>query len=184
MRALLSVDDKTGLEILARGLRALGIEIISTGKTAATLTSAGIDSQSVADVTGFPEILEGRVKTLHPAVHGGILARRDNENHMAELAQHQIMPIDIVVCNLHPFTRAMFDPHATLETTLDHIDIGGVTLLRAAAKNFPDVTVVVRPEDYAAVLTELEAAGTTSLETRQRLEIGRASCRERVFLRV
>lgn len=171
MRALLSVADKTGIETLARGLRALGIEIISTGKTGAALTSAGIENLSVADVTGFPEILDGRVKTLHPAVHGGILARRDDEAQLAELAEHQIAPIDIVVCNLYPFARVSADPHAALETVVEQIDIGGVTLLRAAAKNFAYVTVVARPDDYPAVLYELEAGGSTSMDTRRRLAI-------------
>jgi phosphoribosylaminoimidazolecarboxamide formyltransferase / IMP cyclohydrolase len=171
MRALLSVADKTGIETLARGLRALGIEIISTGKTGAALTSAGIENLSVADVTGFPEILDGRVKTLHPAVHGGILARRDDEAQLAELAEHQIAPIDIVVCNLYPFARVSADPHAALETVVEQIDIGGVTLLRAAAKNFVYVTVVTRPDDYPAVLYELEAGGSTSTDTRRRLAI-------------
>src|SRR5215469_13471950 len=171
MRALLSVADKTGIETLARGLHALGIEIISTGKTGAALTSAGIENLSVADVTGFPEILAGRVKTLHPAVHGGILARRDDEAQLAELAEHQISPIDIVVCNLYPFARVSADPHAALETVVEQIDIGGVTLLRAAAKNFAYVTVLTRPDDYPAVLYELEAGGATSMDTRRRLAI-------------
>src|SRR5215470_4312011 len=114
MRALLSVDDKTGIETLARGLRALGIEIISTGKTAAVLDAAGIDCKLVSDITGFPEILGGRVKTLHPAVHGGILARRDNADDMAELAEHQITPIDIIVCNLYPFRKVIDTPETTL----------------------------------------------------------------------
>ncbi|PWT78077.1 MAG: bifunctional phosphoribosylaminoimidazolecarboxamide formyltransferase/IMP cyclohydrolase PurH [Chloroflexi bacterium] len=169
MRALLSVDDKTGIETLARGLRALGIEIISTGKTAAVLDAAGIDCVLVSDVTGFPEILGGRVKTLHPALHGGILARRDDADHMAELAEHQITPIDIVVCNLYPFGKAVAAPETTLDIALEHIDIGGVTLLRAAAKNFASVTVLASPDDYPAVLTELETTGMTSLETRKRL---------------
>jgi phosphoribosylaminoimidazolecarboxamide formyltransferase/IMP cyclohydrolase len=171
MRALLSVDDKTGIEALARGLHDLGILIISTGRTGDALSAAGIPHRSVADVTGFPEILGGRVKSLHPAIHGGILAERDDEGHMAELAQHQIEPIDIVVCNLYPFVKTVADSGATLESALAHIDIGGVTLLRAAAKNFPYVTVVSRPEDYPAVLSELQASGATSPETRKRLAV-------------
>lgn len=169
MRALLSVDDKTGIETLARGLRALGIEIISTGKTAAALDAAGIDCKLVSDVTGFPEILGGRVKTLHPALHGGILARRDDADHMAELAEHQITPIDIVVCNLYPFGKVIDAPETTLDVALEHIDIGGVTLLRAAAKNFASLTVLACPDDYPSVLSELETTGMTSLETRKRL---------------
>ncbi|MGO8951102.1 MAG: bifunctional phosphoribosylaminoimidazolecarboxamide formyltransferase/inosine monophosphate cyclohydrolase [Ktedonobacterales bacterium] len=169
MRALLSVADKTGIETLARGLRALGVDIISTGQTAAALNEAGIACQSVADVTGFPEILGGRVKTLHPAVHGGILAKRDDEAHMAELAEHGIVPIDIVVCNLYPFGSVTALPETTLDAALEHIDVGGVTLLRAAAKNFTSVTVLARPADYPNVLGELETTGTTSMETRRRL---------------
>ena len=169
MRALLSVADKTGIETLARGLVALGVELISTGGTAQVLTNAGVPVRLVSDVTGFPEILEGRVKTLHPVIHGGILARRDIEGHMAELAEHGITPIDVVVCNLYPFAETVARPDVTQETALEEIDIGGVTLLRAAAKNFPDVTVVVRPRDYADVLSELETSGSTSPETRKRL---------------
>ena len=169
MRALLSVEDKTGIETLARGLQTLGVEIISTGGTAALLASAGIAVRSVADVTGFPEILGGRVKTLHPAIHGGILARRDDEAHMAELDQYGIAPIDIVVCNLYPFSQTVARPDVTLGEALEQIDIGGVTLLRAAAKNYPHVTVIVRPQDYPDVLTELVTSGVTSIETRKRL---------------
>ncbi|HLJ82226.1 MAG TPA: bifunctional phosphoribosylaminoimidazolecarboxamide formyltransferase/IMP cyclohydrolase [Ktedonobacterales bacterium] len=169
MRALLSVDDKTGIETLARGLVALGVELISTGNTARLLTDAGIPVRSVSDVTGFPEILEGRVKTLHPAIHGGILARRDDEGHMAELAEHGIAPIDLVVCNLYPFEETIAKPGVTEAVALEKIDIGGVTLLRAAAKNFPHVTVIVRPRDYEDVLTELTTTGATSAETRKRL---------------
>lgn len=169
MRALLSVEDKTGIETLARGLQALGVEIVSTGGTAALLASAGIAVRSVADVTGFPEILGGRVKTLHPAIHGGILARRDDEAHMTELAQHGIAPIDIVVCNLYSFSQTAARPDVTLDEALEKIDIGGVTLLRAAAKNFPHVLVIVRPQDYPDVLTEMETTGATSIETRKRL---------------
>jgi phosphoribosylaminoimidazolecarboxamide formyltransferase / IMP cyclohydrolase len=169
MRALVSVEDKTGVETLARGLQALGVEIISTGGTAALLASIGIAVRPVADVTGFPEILGGRVKTLHPAIHGGILARREDEAHMAELAQHGITPIDIVVCNLYPFSQTVARHDVTLDEALEKIDIGGVTLLRAAAKNYPHVTVIVRPQDYPDVLTELETTGATSMETRKRL---------------
>ncbi|MGZ3584747.1 MAG: bifunctional phosphoribosylaminoimidazolecarboxamide formyltransferase/IMP cyclohydrolase, partial [Ktedonobacterales bacterium] len=172
MRALVSVEDKTGIETLARGLQALGVEIISTGGTAALLASIGIAVRPVADVTGFPEILGGRVKTLHPAIHGGILARREDEAHMAELAQHGITPIDIVVCNLYPFSQTVARPDVTVGEALEKIDIGGVTLLRAAAKNYPHVTVIVRPQDYPDVLTELETNGATSAETRKRLAAG------------
>ncbi len=169
MRALLSVADKEGLVPFARGLGELGIELYSTGGTARELMDAGIAVKSVSEITGFPEILGGRVKTLHPAVHGGILARRDDAGHMAELAKHGIAPIDLVVCNLYPFAEAVARGDATLEQALEEIDIGGVTLLRAAAKNFPAVTVVVRPEDYGVVLDELATMGETLAETRRRL---------------
>jgi phosphoribosylaminoimidazolecarboxamide formyltransferase / IMP cyclohydrolase len=169
MRALLSVADKTGIETLARGLHALGIELLSTGGTAQALTEANIPVRSVSDITGFPEILGGRVKTLHPAIHGGILARRDDEAHMAELAEHGIGTIDLVVCNLYPFAQTVAHPKTALAAALEEIDIGGVTLLRAAAKNFADVLVVVRPQDYPDVLTELETTGAVSMDTRRRL---------------
>jgi phosphoribosylaminoimidazolecarboxamide formyltransferase/IMP cyclohydrolase len=169
MRALLSVADTTGIETLARGLVVLGYELLSTGGTARGLAEAGIDVRSVSDVTGFPEILGGRVKTLHPTIHGGILARRGDEGHMEELARLGIEPIDLVVCNLYPFVEAIDRPDATLESALEEIDIGGVTLLRAAAKNFADVIVIVRPQDYPLVLTELEMTGACSLATRKHL---------------
>ncbi len=169
MRALLSVADKTGVETLARGLRALGYELLSTGGTARALSEVGIETRSVSDVTGFPEILGGRVKTLHPHIHGGILARRGDAAHMEELRQHGIEPVDMVVCNLYPFAETIRQPDATLESALEDIDIGGVTLLRAAAKNFADVVVVVRPQDYPDVLSELETTGTCRLDTRRRL---------------
>src|SRR5258706_2978739 len=169
MRALLSVADKTGIETLARGLHALGIELLSTGGTAQALTEANIPVRSVSDITGFPEILGGRVKTLHPAIHGGILARRDDEGHMAELAEHGIGTIDLVVCNLYPFAQTVAQPKSALAAALEEIDIGGVTLLRAAAKNFADVLVVVRPQDYPDVLTELETTGAVGIDTRRRL---------------
>ena len=169
MRALLSVSDKAGIETLARGLLALGYDLISTGHTAQALRDAGVSVGTVADVTGFPEILGGRVKTLHPAIHGGILARRADAGHMAELAEHGIEPIDIVVCNLYPFSEVTAEPGVSLDTALEHIDIGGVTLLRAAAKNFRDVVVVVRPADYPGILAELESTGSVSVATRRRL---------------
>jgi len=169
MRAILSVDDKTGVVAFAEGLTALGVEIFSTGKTLRTLQEAGVPARSIADLTGFPEILGGRVKTLHPAVHSGILARRDDPAHMAELAQHNLAPIDLVVCNLYPFTETIARDDVTLEDALEKIDIGGVTLLRAAAKNFQSVTVVPRPQEYDDVLGELQALGATSPETRRRL---------------
>src|SRR5262249_13254261 len=163
MRALLSVDDKTGIVEFARALSALGVELISTGGTAAALAAAGIPAQTVAEVTGFPEILEGRVKTLHPAIHGGILARRDDPTHLAELAQQGIAPVDLVVCNLYAFAETVARREVTPDEVLESIDIGGVSLLRAAAKNYPHVTVVVNPAEYGDVLAELEASGATGL---------------------
>jgi phosphoribosylaminoimidazolecarboxamide formyltransferase / IMP cyclohydrolase len=169
MRALLAVEDKTGIETLARGLHALGAEIISTGGTAALLEATGIPLRTVADVTGFPEILGGRVKTLHPAIHGAILARRDDAAQSDELAQHGIIPIDLVACNLYPLADTTASSGLALADALERIDIGGAALLRAAAKNFQDVTVVVRPRDYADVLLELQTLGAVSVETRRRL---------------
>jgi phosphoribosylaminoimidazolecarboxamide formyltransferase/IMP cyclohydrolase len=171
MRAVLSVEDKAGIVDFARSLSALGVELISTGRTAAALSDAGVPVRAVADVTGFPEILGGRVKTLHPAIHGGILARRDDDAQMAELSAHGFAPIDLVVCNLYPFAHAVSRPGVTLEHALENIDIGGVTLLRAAAKNFPSVTVVTSPDDYGDVLAEIEAHGNTLPETRRRLAL-------------
>ena len=169
MRAILSVDDKTGIVPFAQGLSALGVEIFSTGNTMRALQEAGVAVRSIADLTGFPEILGGRVKTLHPAVHGGILARRDDPAHLEELAQHNLAPIDLVACNLYPFARTIARDGVTLAEALEKVDIGGVTLLRAAAKNFSSVTVVPRPEEYDDVLGELQATGFTSPETRRRL---------------
>ena len=169
MRAIISVADKTGIVAFAQGLSALDVELFSTGGTAQALAAAGVPVHSITEITGFPEILEGRVKTLHPAVHGGILARRDRDTHMAELEKHHITPIDLVVCNLYPFAATVAQPDATLESALEEIDVGGVTLLRASAKNFPSVTVIVRPEDYEPILEEFQTQGSASAETRRRL---------------
>src|SRR5262245_32912428 len=147
MRALLSVDDKSGVVEFARALSALGLELISTGGTASVLVEAGIPVRTVAEITGFPEILGGRVKTLHPSIHGAVLARRDDPAQMAELAEHGIAPIDMVICNLYPFAETIARKDVTPAEALEGIDIGGVALLRAAAKNHPHVTVVVNPGD-------------------------------------
>lgn len=168
-RALLSVSDKTGLVEFARTLHAAGGELVASGGTARTLQAAGIRVKQVEEITGFPEILGGRVKTLHPAVHGGILARRTPQ-HLDELAAHQIGPIDLVVVNLYPFQETVAQPNVTLTTAVEEIDIGGVALLRAAAKNFESVTVVCEPADYAAV-GEAFAAGGVSLYQRKQLAI-------------
>ena len=160
MRAVLSVYDKTGLVPFARGLEQLGVELISSGGTAGELRRAGLPVREVADITGFPEILDGRVKTLHPAVHGGILARRDKPEHLEQLERHGIAPIDIVVCNLYPFAS---------EPSIELIDIGGVALLRAAAKNHEAVAVVIEPADYDVVLSELKLYHQVTEPTRRRL---------------
>src|SRR5205823_8694555 len=169
MRAILSVYDKTGVVDLARGLEALGFELFSTGGTEGLLREAGITVRGVQELTGFPEMLGGRVKTLHPAVHGGILALRDDPGHIEELARHGLKPVDLVASNLYPFLTVARDSGARLPIALENIDIGGHTLLRAAGKNFSSVLPICDPRDYDSVLHELGRPE----------EIGRASCRER-----
>ncbi|MCL0073550.1 bifunctional phosphoribosylaminoimidazolecarboxamide formyltransferase/IMP cyclohydrolase [Dehalococcoidia bacterium] len=168
MRAILSVSDKTGLVDFARGLLDLQVEIFSTGGTKKTLLETGVPVRSIGDITGFPEILDGRVKTLHPAVHGGILARRDLPSHMEELAGSRIGTIDMVVVNLYPFVQTVAKPDATMQDALENIDIGGPTMIRAAAKNFPHVIVVVAPADYPLILERL-SSGKMSQDERRRL---------------
>jgi phosphoribosylaminoimidazolecarboxamide formyltransferase / IMP cyclohydrolase len=168
-RALLSVSDKTGLVPLARALGARGVALVSTGGTARALAEAGIEVADVASVTGFPEMLDGRVKTLHPAVHGGILARRDRPEHEAAIASHGIRPIDLVVVNLYPFA-ATVARGAPFAECIENIDIGGPSLIRAAAKNHDFVTVVTEPADYEPVLAEMAAhQGATTVPLRRRL---------------
>ena len=169
MRSLLSVYDKTGLVEFARTLQDAGFEQISTGGTYRTLADAGLRVEQVSDVTGFPEILDGRVKTLHPAVHGGILARRDLPEHAGELARHGIGAIDVVVNNLYPFVETVAQAGVALEEALENIDIGGPAMIRAAAKNFPHVVVVVDPEDYGWVGERLASADGPTHEERRRL---------------
>ena len=169
-RALLSVSDKGGLADFGRRLAALGVELLSTGGTARALREAGLDVTDVADVTGFPEILGGRVKSLHPAIHGGILARRTSRDDLAELEAHGIGPVDLVVVNLYPFREATARPDVTDALAAENVDIGGPGMLRAAAKNFAFVGAVVDPDAYDAVASELEANdGTLGTETRRRL---------------
>ena len=169
-RALVSVSDKAGLVDLARVLCEFGVELVSTGGTRKALQAAGLAVRDIAEVTGFPEILDGRVKTLHPRVHGGILAVRDNPQHLATLQSQGIAPIDLVVCNLYPFESTVAQPGSTPEAIIENIDIGGPTLVRAAAKNYQDVAIVTDPAQYAAVSAELRAqGGALTLETRQRL---------------
>jgi len=169
-RVLISVTDKTGITDLARELNRFGAEIVSTGGTARLIRESGTPVRDVAEVTGFPEMLDGRVKTLHPKIAGGILAMRGNAAHMRALEEHGIVAIDMVVVNLYRFEEAAAKPDASLEDMIENIDIGGPTLIRAAAKNYNDVAVVVSPEDYAAVVKEMsETGGALSPETRWRL---------------
>ena len=171
-RALISVSDKNGLVEFARGLSAFGVEILSTGGTAKLLAQNGIGVTEVADYTGFPEMLDGRVKTLHPKVHGGILGRRDLKAHTDAMQKHGILPIDLVVVNLYPFEQTVAKPNCPLDEAIENIDIGGPTLLRAAAKNHGAVTVVVDSADYGAVLDEMKAhKGATTEATRFRLAV-------------
>ncbi|MBC8162224.1 MAG: bifunctional phosphoribosylaminoimidazolecarboxamide formyltransferase/IMP cyclohydrolase [Roseiflexaceae bacterium] len=168
MRALISVSAKEHIAEFARALQALGVELISTGNTAQALQQAGLSVQTVSDVTGFPEILDGRVKTLHPAVHGGILARRDLPEHLAALDQHNIVPIDIVVVNLYPFVQTITRPGVIIGEAVEQIDVGGPAMVRAAAKNHQHVLVVVDPADYAVVIEALQQQNVSG-ELRQRL---------------
>ena len=168
-RALLSVSDKSGVAELARALAELGVQLLSTGGTAKLLAKEGIAVTEVSAHTGFPEMLDGRVKTLHPKIHGGILARRDQREHMAAIEKAGIPPIDLIVVNLYPFEATVADPDCSLENAIENIDIGGPTMLRAAAKNHSGVAVVVDPADYGAVLEEIRATGGVAGATRFRL---------------
>jgi phosphoribosylaminoimidazolecarboxamide formyltransferase / IMP cyclohydrolase len=159
--ALISVSDKTGIVEFARQLAALDVRLLSTGGTARLLADAGLAVTEVAEATGFPEMLDGRVKTLHPRIHGGLLARRDRPEHLAALREHGIGTIDLLVVNLYPFAKATARDDCTLEDAIENIDIGGPAMLRAAAKNWSDVTVLIDPADYAQVLAELNAGGVT-----------------------
>ena len=170
-RALISVSDKSGLLELARDLATLGVELISTGGTSGMLRQAGLAVRDVAEVTGFPEMMDGRVKTLHPMIHGGLLALRDDDEHLLAMAAHGIEPIDLLVVNLYPFeeTVAKGADHATC---IENIDIGGPAMIRAASKNHKFVTVVTDPADYAALMDQLRAHdGATSLAFRQKLAL-------------
>ena len=169
MRALISVSDKTGVVEFAQQLRSLGWEIIATGGTMKLLRDSGLEVINISDVTGFPEICDGRVKTLHPKVHGGLLARRDDENHLAALKENQIEFIDMVCVNLYPFRQTIAKPDVTMEDAIENIDIGGPSMLRSAAKNYKDVTVVCDPIDYAQIIEEIKASGNTTLQTRLQL---------------
>src|SRR5512139_1268277 len=168
-RAIVSVSDKTGVVSFAKGLAQMGIEILSTGGTAKTLREQGVSVIHIADYTGFPEMLDGRVKTLHPKVHGGLLGQRSKPAHVNRMKEHGILPIDLVAVNLYPFEATIAKEGCTLEEAIENIDIGGPTMIRSAAKNYPDVTVVVDPLDYGAVLAELKEKGEVSLETNFKL---------------
>ena len=170
-RALISLTDKSGIEGFARALTELGVEILSTGGTAKKMRDAGIAVTDVSAFTGFPEMLDGRVKTLHPLVHGGILNQRANPDHQAQCREHGIRNIDIVAVNLYSFEKTVADPNCSLADAIENIDIGGPTLLRASAKNFRDVTVIVDPADYDQVLAEIRESGNTTLKTRFRLAV-------------
>src|SRR6516162_337894 len=162
-RALLSVSDKTGLIEFARSLAGHGVELVSTGGTAKAIASAGLKVKDVSELTGFPEMMDGRVKTLHPKVHGGLLAIRDNKEHASAMAAHGIAPIDLLVVNLYPF-EATVDKGAGFAECVENIDIGGPAMIRAAAKNHDDVAVIVEAQDYQAVLDELAAhKGATTM---------------------
>jgi phosphoribosylaminoimidazolecarboxamide formyltransferase/IMP cyclohydrolase len=162
-RAILSVTDKSGIVDFARGLAGVGIELISTGGTSRVLAEAGLPVRDVADLTGFPEMLDGRVKTIHPRVAAGILAVRRNPEHMHAIEQHQIPPIDMVVVNLYAFEKVAVRADVTVPELIENIDIGGPTMIRAAAKNWQDVAVVVSPGDYSGLLSELEASAGDTL---------------------
>ncbi len=170
-RALISLTDKTGIEDFARQLAGLGVSILSTGGTAKKIREAGIAVEDVADFTGFPEMLDGRVKTLHPRVHGGILNQRDNPEHQRQCAAHGLVNIDLIAVNLYAFAKTVADRNCSLADAIENIDIGGPTMLRAAAKNYRDVTVIVDPADYPQVLAEIKAGGNTALKTRFRLAV-------------
>lgn len=169
MRAIVSVSNKAGIVPFVKQLVELGVEVISTGGTKSILEENGVQVTGISAVTGFPEILDGRVKTLHPMIHGGLLARREDASHQQQLSEHGITPIDLVVVNLYPFKDTISKEGTTFEDAIENIDIGGPTMLRASAKNHQDVTVMVDPADYEGVLNEIRESGKTTAETRRRL---------------
>ncbi len=169
MQALISVSDKNGVVEFAKGLRAEGWEVIATGGTMKLLIDNGVEVINISDVTGFPEICDGRVKTLHPKVHGGLLARRDDESHLKALKENEIEFIDLVCVNLYPFRQTIQKEGVTIEEAIENIDIGGPSMLRSAAKNWADVTVVCDPSDYATILEQIKATGNTEKQTRLQL---------------
>lgn len=168
-RALISLTDKAGIEGFATELAGLGIDLLSTGGTAKKLRDAGLSVMDVSEFTGFPEMLDGRVKTLHPKVHGGILNQRANSDHQQQCGAHGLKNIDLIAVNLYAFEKTIADPNCSLADAIENIDIGGPTMLRAAAKNFHDVTVIVDPADYPQVVKEIKESGNTTLKTRFKL---------------
>lgn len=170
-RALISVSDKTGVVELAKFLQENGVEIISTGGTMKAIKEAGIPVTYVSDITGFPEIMDGRVKTLNPKIHGAILAVRDNPEHMAALKKHEIIPIDLVVVNLYPFRETVAKPNVTEGECIENIDIGGPAMVRASAKNFKDVVVVTYPSRYSGLMKMLRENGDVDIKTRKELAL-------------
>ena len=167
--AIISVSDPTNLDSLGKALAEMGTTIYATGGTMSKLRAAGVEARSVSDLTGFPEILGGRVKTLHPAVHSGILAKRGDPSQMAELAEHGLQTIDLVAVNLYPFAETIRKSGVTLDEAVEQIDIGGPTMVRASAKNFASVIILTDPSDYETVLSEWREQGEVSQETRRRL---------------
>ena len=170
-RALISVSDKEGIAGFAKELSKLDIEIFSTGGTASVLQKNGIKIREVSDVTGFPEMLDGRVKTLHPVIHAGLLAKRDEKEHMKTLKKHKIGTIDLLVCNLYPFEKTIKKPKVGMDEVIENIDIGGPTLIRAAAKNYKDVIVVTNKEQFDCVLNSLKKNGDLSINKREKLAL-------------
>lgn len=169
-RAIISLSDKAGIVEFAQSLQGFGVEILSTGGTAKVLREKGLRIKEVSEYTGFPEMLDGRVKTLHPKIHGGLLGIRDNPAHAEQMKEHGIQAIDMVVVNLYPFEATVAKPSCTLEEAIENIDIGGPSMLRAAAKNYPYVTVIVDPADYKPILEEMKkTGGSVSKETNFRL---------------
>src|SRR5450432_3737913 len=168
-RAILSVTDKTGLVEFAQQLVSMDVELVSTGGTAKLLREAGLSVKDISELTGFPEMLDGRVKTLHPMVHGGILHRRENPAHVSSIEEHGIVPIDMIVVNLYAFEKTAAKPGVHFEEIIENIDIGGPSMIRSAAKNFQDVAVVTSPADYTAIADELSKSGELSVNTKWRL---------------
>ena len=169
-RAIISLSDKSGIQEFAKELQAFNVEILSTGGTAKVLRESGLKITDISEYTGFPEMLDGRVKTLHPKVHGGLLGIRGNPEHVKKMNEHGIQPIDMVVINLYPFEATVAKPNCTLEEAIENIDIGGPSMLRAGAKNYPYVTVIVDPADYRPILAEMkQSGGVVSKETNFRL---------------